>query len=312
MIDFIRFRAQGIKEAHAGLRNVTQCNSVCVYVERSDGGVFIMMKGLPMKKKTLIVFSVVVVFAGLAAYFYWQHSQPKPEPVHVQEAPLPLPPKPEVRQVIEIPPDLPPLPALADSDNFVLDALAELVNNKSLMKFFLTERIIHKIVATIDNLPGRRVPMSVLPVKRVPGKFVTAGTESDRTISPRNAARYTPYVRIAEAVDAKKLVELYVRLYPLFQQAYEDLGYPKKYFNDRLVVVLDNLLDAPDIKEPVRLVQPGVYYQFADPDLEGRSIGQRILMRAGSKNEAILKARLREIKQELMLHMHENKVESAG
>jgi len=119
-------------------------------------------------------------------------------------------------------------------------------------------------------------------------------------------------VGIAEAIDAKKLVGVYVRLYPLFQQAYEELGYPGKYFNDRLIVVLDNLLDAPDIKEPVRLVQPKVFYLFADPDLEGRSIGQRILMRTGSKNEAIIKTKLREIRQELMLHTHEMKVGSAG
>jgi len=88
--------------------------------------------------------------------------------------------------------------------------------------------------------------------------------------------------------------------------------YPKQYFNDRLIVVLDDLLAAPDIKESVRLAQPGVYYLFADPDLEGRSIGQRILMRTGSNNEAIIKSKLREIKQELKLHMHEKKVESAG
>jgi len=190
--------------------------------------------------------------------------------------------------------------------------LAGLIGNKSLMKLFHTERIIHNIVATIDNLPRRRAPMSVMPVEQAPGRFVTTGNESDLTISPKNAARYTPYVRIAEVIDAKKLVELYVRLYPLFQRAYENLGYPKQYFNDRLIVVLDDLLAAPDIREPVRLVQPSVYYLFADPDLEGRSIGQRILMRTGSKNEAIIKGKLREIKQELMLHLHEKRVESAG
>jgi hypothetical protein len=269
------------------------------------------MKGLPMKKNILIAVAVVVIFGGLAAYFYWQHSQ-TPEPVHVQAPPPPAPPKPEVRQVIEAPPAPSPLPALADSDNFMLDALAGLVGNKSLMRFFHTDRIIHNIVATIDNLPSSRAPMSVMPVERAPGKFVTTGTESDLTISPKNAARYSPYVRIAEAVDPKKLVELYVRLYPLFQQAYEELGYPKKYFNDRLIVVLDDLLAAPNIKEPVRLVRPNVYYLYADTELERRSIGQRILMRIGNKNEAIVKARLREIKQELMLHMHEKKVESAG
>ncbi|MDO8263791.1 MAG: DUF3014 domain-containing protein [Gallionella sp.] len=267
-----------------------------------------------MKKNISIAVAVVVIVGGLAAYLYWPQSQPEPEPVYVQAPPPPPPPppEPEVSQVIETPPAAPALPVLAESDSYMLDALAGLVGNKSLMKVFHTERIIHNIVATIDNLPSRRAPMSVMPVERAPGKFVTAGTESDPSISTKNAARYTPYVKIAEAVDAKKLVELYVRLYPLFQQAYEKLGYPKKYFNDRLIVALDNLLAAPDIKEPVRLVQPNVFYLFADPDLEERSIGQRILMRTGSKNEAIIKGKLREIKQELILHMHEKKVESAG
>ena len=264
-----------------------------------------------MKKSVLIAVVAVFMLGGLAVYFYWPHSQPNPEPAEVQTVPSP-PPEPEVRQVIETPPVSPPLPALADSDNFMLDALAGLVNNKSLMKLFHTKRIIHNIVATIDNLPRRRAPMSVMPVEQASGQFVTAGNESGLTISPKNAARYTPYVRIAEAVDARKLVELYVRLYPLFQQAYERLGYPNKYFNDRLMVVLDDLLAAPDINEPVKLVQPGVLYLFADPDLEGRSIGQRILMRTGGKNEAIIKGKLREIKQELMLHLHEKKVGGAG
>ena len=270
-----------------------------------------------MKKNIPIAVAVVVIFGGLATYLYWPHSQPEPEPVHVQAPPPPpptppTPPLPEVSHVLEAPPAPPPLPALADSDKFMLDSLAGLVNNKSLMEVFNTERIIRNIVATIDNLPSRRAPMSVMPVERARGKFITAGTESDLIISPMNAARYTPYVRIAETVDAKKLVELYVRLYPLFQETYEKLGYPKKYFNDRLIVVLDNLLAAPDIKEPVKLIQPNVFYLFADPDLEKRSIGQRLLMRTGSSNEAIIKGKLREIKQELILHMHEKKVVRAG
>lgn len=266
-----------------------------------------------MKNNLLIVVAVTIIFGSVAAYFYWPQIQPESEPAHVQAPPLPPPPAPpEVGHEIEAPPVPLPLPTLADSDKFILDALAGLVGNKSLMKFFHADRFIHHFVATIDNLPGRRAPMSVMPVDRAPGQFVTAGTESDPTISPKNATRYTPYVRIAEAVDTRKLVGLYVRLYPLFQQAYEELGYPKKYFNDRLIVVLDDLLAATSIKEPVKIVQPNVYYQYADSDLEGRSIGQRILMRIGNKNEASVKAKLREIKQELMLHMHEKKVGGAG
>ena len=42
-------------------------------------------------------------------------------------------------------------------------------------------------------------------------------------------------MRVLENTDVKALALVYQRLYPLFQQSYEDLGYPGKYFNDRLV-----------------------------------------------------------------------------
>jgi len=273
-----------------------------------------------MKNNTLIVAAVAILLVGVAAYLFWPQSQPLPAPVQVQAppppptpTPVPAPVTPEVRHVIESLPkaSVLPLPALADSDNFIADALAKLVGNKSLMKFFHADRFIRNFVATIDNLPTRRAPMKVMPVEHAAGKFVTVGPEDDLAISPSNATRYTPYVRIAAAVDSKRLVALYVHLYPLFQQAYEELGYPDKYFNDRLIVVLDDLLAAPVIKEPIRLVQPNVYYQYADPDLEARSIGQRILMRLGSKNELSVKAKLGEIRQELMRNQREVKMHGA-
>jgi hypothetical protein len=266
-----------------------------------------------MKSRFLIVAVVIIIAGGAAALFFWPQNQPASAPVHVQASPpAPPPPAPEVRSVVDTPPAQAPLPSLAESDKLILDALAGLVGNKSLMKFFRTDRFIHNFVATIDNLPGRRAPLSVLPVEPAPGQFIAAGSSGNLTISPKNSARYTAYVRIATAIDPEKLVGLYVRLYPLFQQAYEELGYPDKYFNDRLIVVLDDLLAAPIASEPVKLVQPNVLYQYADPDLEKLSIGQRILMRLGGKNEDLVKTRLHKIRQELLLHMHEKKVQPAN
>ena len=118
-------------------------------------------------------------------------------------------------------------------------------------------------------------------------------------ISPGNSARYAAYVRIAQAVNAPKLVDAYVRFYPLFQRAYEELGYPKGYFNDRLIETLDDLLAAPDIKGPIKLTQPKVMYEFADPALEARSAGQKIMIRMGGENAARVKAKLREIRHEV-------------
>ena len=262
-------------------------------------------------KNRIVVVVVVIVVGIIAAYFYWQQQQQQPEPVQVQTIlPAPLPPEPVIQQVIETVPEQPPLPELSESDKFMLDTLADLIGNKSLMKLFHTERIIRRIVATVDNLPRERVPLSVIPVSPVPGAFITEGPEGGKTISSKNAARYALYVKVAEAIDAQKLVEIYVRLYPLFQQAYEELGYPKKYFNDRLLVAIDNMLAAPDLKKPVKLVQPHVLYNFADPNLEARSAGQKTLMRMGSENAARIKVKLREIKQQIMLHMRDKKLDS--
>jgi DUF3014 family protein len=260
--------------------------------------------------KTPILIAVIILGGALAAYYYWQHQEPEPRPVQAQ-APLPPPTVPSrvVRQVIEAPPAAEaPLPELDASDSAIQDALNGLVQSESLMKLFRVEQIIRKIVATIDNLPGQRMPARTMPLEKPQGNFIVDATGGTLSISQENAERYKPYVSLAEATDAKKLVALYIRLYPLFQKAYEELGYPGRYFNDRLIVVIDHLLATPDPTEPVRLIQPKFFYLYAAPDLEALSIGQKTLMRIGSSNEAIVKNKLKKIKTELLLHMHEEEL----
>jgi hypothetical protein len=138
-----------------------------------------------------------------------------------------------------------------------------------------------------------------MPLKQVPGQFRVSGEGGDLTVHPENTARYATYVKVVESVDATRLVDAYVRFYPLFQKAYEDLGYPKAYFNDRVVEVIDHLLAAPEMPANARLVQPKVFYQFADPDLEKRSAGQKIMMRIGNENAGRVKAKLRDIRTQL-------------
>ena len=124
--------------------------------------------------------AAVAILGGLAAFLFWPQKPPAPvpEPVRVQAPP---PPKPEVRQEIETPPAPAPLPSLGDSDSLMLDALAGLIGNKTLMQLFHTERIIRNFVATVDNLPRRRAPMSVLSFttqSAAPTSAATAITKS--------------------------------------------------------------------------------------------------------------------------------------
>jgi len=192
------------------------------------------------------------------------------------------------------------LPALDESDRTLKQALDSLWSETSTAGFFNIKDLIRRIVVTVDNLPRRKVALRLMPVKQAAGKFETTGGDQDFAIAPDNATRYAAYARFAGAIDAGKLVALYAHFYPLFQQAYQDLGYPNGYFNDRLIETIDDLLAAPEVKTPVRLARPKVFYEFADPELEARSAGQKILMRIGNDNAARIKTKLREIRSELI------------
>ncbi len=47
------------------------------------------------------------------------------------------------------------------------------------------------------------------------------------------------------------------------------------------------------------MMQPKVFYEFTDPDLETRSAGQKMLIRMGAENARRVKAKLAEIRQAL-------------
>jgi len=262
-------------------------------------------------KKT--VFWIVVLAVAVAAGIYFWPSTPvrrPPETPQVHTLPVPEPP-PEapVHPITEQAPepekvepriDLDrPLPALEEADPRMAEILKELFPGRNLGRYFILRNFIERFVVMVDNLPRRQLPRSHIPVKAVKGPFLTTGQDDYLVIDPANYRRYTPYVGLAEAVDTRLAVAAYTYLYPLFQQAYEGLGYSHGYFNDRLVEVIDHLLATPKVTDPVRLVQPKVLYSYADPQLEELSAGQKILIRTGPVNAERIKGVLRELRREL-------------
>lgn len=196
------------------------------------------------------------------------------------------------------------LPALDESDADVTAALERLAGNSDLSSLLVRPQLIARIVASIDALPGRSLGGFMLPAHTPKGDFVTQEISGNTVIGERNAARYAPYMQIVEHVDPQALVSWYVHAYPLFQQAYRKLGYPHGYFNDRLIAVIDNLLEAPQPTQPPALQRSSKgYYVYADPSLEALSSGQRLLLRTGPANEAKIKARLRAIRS-LLIGQH--------
>ena len=238
----------------------------------------------------------IVGLCALVALYFWrlQNSEPpKPQTVATPAQPAEL----TVRYPVEIDePSRHLLPELADSDGAITDGLWALFG-QSPPKFIFLNKIVHRVVATVDNLPRDYVAPQLMPVKTPTGLPVTDNVGGSLVLSPRNASRYQTYVRMADSVQTDALVALYSRFYPLFQEQYENLGYPEKHFNDRLVEVIDHLLATPEVGEPLPITQSKVLYEFADPKLESLSAGQKLLLRVGKANRDKLKSKLQKLRQ---------------
>ena len=257
--------------------------------------------------------AAVAVLAGLGAgaWFWSQRSAPLKLQIVVpavpvaQPAPI-APPPPAIQHPVEaaVPEKL---AALAEAEAFVTDALTELLGRKAVLSMLQTDGFVRRIVATVDNLARAHAVPRLWPVNPTPGRFTVT---ADNRIKPGNEERYSPFVLLVESIDTARVVALYVRLYPLFQRADVELGYPDGYFNDRQVAVIDHLLATPLRMEPLPVVltevrgeikseRPWVRYQFADPALDTLSSGQKLLLRIGPINQRRLKARLAELRKQV-------------
>lgn len=260
--------------------------------------------------KTPTSWIAVVVLVGVVAtalYYYLPDimRQPDTETASAPPAPAePATPKAPIHPIeqVKAPPsveDTKPLPPLAESDEPALAAAQRLAGRESIERFFYLDSLMRRVVVTIDNLPRKQVPERYRLTKPMPGRFVVTEDREATFLNPKNYARYTPAVLFVEGVDTKKLVALYVRFYSLLQQEYQNLGRPDGYFNDRTVEAIDDMLATPEMHQPIQLVRPNVWYKFADPELEARSAGQKLMIRIGPENAARMKAKLKDIRREL-------------
>jgi hypothetical protein len=282
-----------------------------------------------------LLVALVIACLGAGGYYWWQQRKPPavaavvavPAPVAIAPAeavpvpaiPSPVPTEPAIQYPLDpidapVAAPVPALPALSEADPFVSKELYALLARKDVLTFLALDGFVRHVVATVDNLGRAHAPQTVWPVSATPGRFTVQknpGNDAMEIISAENALRYTPFVMFADGINTKQAVALYVRLYPLFQQAYQELGFPERYFNDRLVAVIDQLLLTPvqtgevgvklvQVKGPIPSLRPWVRYEFTDPALESLSAGQKMLLRMGPAHHQRISAKLLEIRKEIV------------
>jgi hypothetical protein len=242
----------------------------------------------------------LVLIAAIVLFFSWRANRHPAAPA-TATPPVAQTTQPAIQNPVPTNsgPSVQPLPPLDASDAALHDSMAELLGKRSVDSLFKPEQLVRHIVVTIDNLSRKRAAVELRPTKPLAGTFMATGDEQHSTLNPATYQRYAPMIQVVQMLDTKQLAALYFHYYPLFQQAYQNLGYPNGYFNDRLVVTIDNLLATPDVAGDIGLTRPNVMYQYADPNLEDLSAGQKAMLRMGPTNAGIVKAKLRELRTQI-------------
>lgn len=265
-----------------------------------------------MNKSGNVILAVIVVAVLVAiAWFYsgiFEKGQVVPDdyvpaPAEVAEEEVddgPRYPVPEAPPARSATGELVELPALDDSDAYFLLEIANTFG-PALETLLVREAVIDRLVATIDNLPRKKITEQIRPVGQLQQPF-SPDTNRDGTVvlGISSYARYDAWVAQIYYADLDAVHDTYMRFYPLLQAAYERLGYPNAYFNDRLVEVIDHLLATAQPAQPIVLVRPNVLYEFADPDLEALSSGQKLMLRMGPDNSATLKRLMERFRAKLV------------
>jgi len=257
-----------------------------------------------MEKYNKTIWTVVIVIAvvgiGFGTYYLIYKKPPAPpaptppaEVTEEQPAPVPAeePISEEERRLQE---ELLRL-GLDDSDNMVRQLAQGLSSHPQLSVWLKNEDLLRKFTAVVDNIATSSSPRSHIKFLAPKGDFHIMEKNGLTYIDPDSFNRYNLAANVFTSLDAEDCAKLYHQAKPLVQEAYQDLGYPAKDFQQTLTKAIIELLKTPLVEGDIQLEKKVITYMMVDPKLEQLSPAQKQLLRMGPENVRKIQAKLREI-----------------
>lgn len=233
-----------------------------------------------------------------------------PEPIVRDEPPAAVPTTPiaqtpvapvlpVVREPV-VPEEIIDLPVLNESDAFLTERVQGLETGTRLLSLITPDDVIRKFVVFVDNVADSNLPQLEYPVRRPSqGMAVRELDENLFEMQSVSYQRYTPIVDGLAALSPERALAIYEVMKPLFQEAYREIGYPDRDFDDTLVRAIDTVLNARTAEGPFQLIKPKVMYIYADSEIESLNPVEKQLLRLGPQNAEKLKLTLRQYREQL-------------
>jgi hypothetical protein len=204
------------------------------------------------------------------------------------------------------------LPELSASDEFVRDRLQpdrdplDTAAGVTLPADWLgREDLLRRLAVVVENATRGEIPRRQLSFLAPDGKFqvrevagVTPEAEPTLFIDPVSYARYDRYLDMLESVSPETVATLLTDTEPLLVQALGELGNSEAPVT-QVRAAIDQVLAVPVIRDDIELIQPKVFFEYADPALEELPPLQKQVLRMGPDNLTRLQAYLSRLRDNL-------------
>jgi hypothetical protein len=251
----------------------------------------------------LIWVGVAVLAFALGFYLFFTYRRTEPPPSSTGNAEPPA-----VPELVEGPPseaepepERVDLPLLDESDTLVRKLIGTLTSHVEMTRWLTNEELLRTFVVVVDNIAEGVSPAKHLPFLKPTEPFRAIYDSGAFYVDPKSYDRYNLVAEVFSSINARRAGEIYQDLKPLIQEAYKEIGYPDRDFDETLAAAIDRLLMTPVPDEYLELSGETVSYKYIDRELEDLSEAQRQFMRMGPRNVQKMKDKLVELKTTLRL-----------
>jgi len=243
-------------------------------------------------KPIAIIALVLAVIVGSAIWYFARTRTPAanatPKAVVATEAPI------DART--DKPVDLPPLDQM---DAFLRPLLQALSTRPELAKWLATDDLLRQLAMALGQADAGASPARDFKVVAPSGKFAVMRRGGRQFIDPAGYKRYDGLVETVTSIDASKVASIYKTIRPRLNEAYQTTGNPGSNVDAAVIKTLDILIDTPDVKDPVEVIDSGIGYAYANDDLESLLPTQKQLLRMGPENLDRLRTWLKALRDAL-------------
>jgi len=250
---------------------------------------------------TVIVIAALIAIGAAVVLWWWYTSRgagpgdegaaEAPAAVVDEAAPEPAESEPPTEPAAPAPE---PAPDLAGSDSLVREIVGGLSRHAEWLAWLAPEELAISFVRSVGAVAYGEPPQGSLEPLRPEDGFSVVRRGQRFYPAETSYRRYDLAVEVLDSIDVTGASGAYERLEPLFERAHDELGYPGE-FSDTLELAVTRLLSTPVPESPPELRLRVISFEYVDPELEGLSPAQKLLLRLGPENGERVRSKLREL-----------------